>query len=46
MSKKQLEVELPEEVLSGFGWNEAEAPSRVREAFVMELVRLDRISET
>ena len=46
MSKKQFEVELPEEVLSGFGWNEAEVPSPVREALVMEPVRLGRISET
>ena len=46
MSQKQLEVELPEEVRSGFGCNEAEVSSRVREALVLELVRLDRISET
>jgi len=46
VSKKQFEVELPKEVLSAFGWNEAEVLSRVPEALVMELVRLDRISET
>jgi hypothetical protein len=43
--EKHFEVELPEEVLVGFGWQEAEVPHRVREALVMELVRLDRISE-
>lgn len=45
MAGKHFEVELPEEVLTGFGWQEAEVPHRVREALVMELVRLDRLSE-
>ena len=43
---KHFEVELPEAVLTGFGWQEAEVPQRVREALVMELLRLDRLSET
>jgi hypothetical protein len=38
-------VELPDEVLDAFGWPEADLPHRVREALVMELVRLDRLSE-
>jgi hypothetical protein len=45
VSEKHFEVDLPEEVLAGFGWQEAEVPHRVREALVMELVRLDRLSE-
>jgi uncharacterized protein UPF0175 len=37
---------LPHEVISGgFGWKEAEVPGRVRETLVMELLRLDRVSE-
>lgn len=45
MAEKHFEVQLPEEILTSFGWQEAEVPSRVREALVMELVRLDRLSE-
>ncbi len=45
MAEKHFEVELPEEVLAGFGWQESEVPGRVREALVMELIRLDQISE-
>lgn len=45
MNEKHFEVELPEAVLTGFGWQEAEVPQRVREALVMELLRLDRLSE-
>ena len=45
MNDKHFEVDLPEAVLTGFGWQEAEVPERVREALVMELLRLDRISE-
>jgi hypothetical protein len=32
-------------VVGGFGWSESEVPSRVREALVMDLLRLDRLSE-
>ena len=45
MADKHFEVVLPDEVLSGFGWQDSEVPRRVREALVMELVRLDRLSE-
>lgn len=45
MNEKHFEVALPEAVLTGFGWQEAEVPRRVREALVMELLRLDRLSE-
>jgi hypothetical protein len=43
--EKHFEIALPKEVLAGFGWQEAEVPRRVREALVMELLRLDRLSE-
>jgi hypothetical protein len=43
--QKHFKVELPEEVLVGFGWQEAEVPRRIREALVMELLRLDRLSK-
>lgn len=43
--EKRFEVALPEELLAGFGWPESEVTDRVREALVMELVRLDRLSE-
>jgi hypothetical protein len=46
VNEKHFEVELPEAVLTGFGWQEAEVPQRVREALVMELLRLERLSET
>lgn len=45
MAEKDFCVSLPPEVVGGFGWNESEVPSRVREALVMELLRLDRLSE-
>ncbi len=45
MADKDFHVRLPQEVVGGFGWNESEVPSRVREALVMELLRLDRLSE-
>jgi hypothetical protein len=32
-------------VVGGFGWNESEVLSRVREALVMDLLRLDRLSK-
>lgn len=43
--EKHFEVDLPEEILASFGWTEAEVPCKVREALVMELLRLDQISE-
>jgi DNA-binding NtrC family response regulator len=45
VNQKHFEVELPEEVLTGFGWQEAEVLRRIREALVKELLRLDRLSE-
>jgi cell wall assembly regulator SMI1 len=43
--EKRFEVELPEEVVAGFGWHEGEVPRKVREALVMELLRRDQLSE-
>lgn len=43
--EKRFSVTLPEELLAEFGWAESEVPERVREALVMDLVRLDRVSE-
>ena len=45
MADRHFRVELPEDVLAAFGWQEAEVPYRVREALAMELVRLGRLSE-
>ena len=45
MAEKRFEVNLPDEVLAGFGWQEEEVPSRLREALVMELLRFDQLSE-
>jgi hypothetical protein len=45
MAEKRFQVELPEEVLVCFGWHEAEVPRKVREALVLELLRLDQLSE-
>lgn len=42
---KRFVVSLPEELLAGFGWLESEVSERVREALVMDLLRLDRLSE-
>ena len=45
MADKRFEVELPEEVLACFGWQETDVPRKLREILVMELLRLDRLSE-
>jgi hypothetical protein len=45
VAEKRFEVELLEEVLAGFGWQESDVPRRVREALVMELLRRDQLSE-
>ena len=45
MADKRFEVELPEEVLACFGWQETEVASKVREALVMELLRRHVISQ-
>lgn len=45
VNQKHVEVELPEEILASFGWQESEVPRRICEALVMKLLRLDRLSE-
>ena len=45
MAERQFQVALPEEVLAALDWQDAEVPRRVRETLVMELLRLDRLSE-
>jgi predicted HTH domain antitoxin len=45
MADRLFEVELPEEVVAGFGWHETEVPHKVREALVMELLRRHMISQ-
>jgi hypothetical protein len=42
---KRFEVDLPDEVLHGFGWQETEVPWKIREALIMELLRRDQLSE-
>lgn len=44
-AEKRFEIDLPEEVLAGFGWTEAEVPRRIQEALVMELLRHHLISQ-
>ena len=46
VAEKNFRVSLPQEVVGGFGWNESEVLSRVREALVMELLRLDKLWES
>ena len=45
MAEKDFRVTLPQEVVGGFGWKDSEVPHRVREALVMDLLRLDCLSE-
>lgn len=45
MTEKRFEVELPEEMLTEFGWREADVPDKIREALVMELLRQHTISQ-
>jgi uncharacterized protein UPF0175 len=45
VAEKDFHVTLPQEVVGAFGWTDSEVPSRVREALVMDLLRLDRLSE-
>jgi hypothetical protein len=45
MAEKRFEVDLPDEVLAGFGWQEEEVPSKLRETLVMGILRLDQLSE-
>jgi uncharacterized protein UPF0175 len=45
MASRHFDVELPEDLLAAFGWRDGEISDRVREALVMQLLRVDRISE-
>jgi len=45
VAEKRFEVDLPEEVVSWFGWTETEVPHKVRETLVMELLRQHVISQ-
>jgi len=45
VADKHFKVDLPEEVVAGFGWKEAEVPQRLRESLVMELLHRDTLSE-
>ena len=36
---ERVEVELPKEVLAGFGWQEADVPKKLRETLMMKLLR-------
>ena len=45
MASRHFDVELPEDLLAAFEWQEGEISDRVREALVMQLLRVDRLSE-
>ena len=45
VADKHFEVDFPEEVVEGFGWQDAEVPHRLREALVMELLRRHAMSQ-
>ena len=45
MAGKRFEIEVPEEVLAGLGWQDGEVPERMREALVMELLRRHIVSQ-
>ena len=45
MADKHFEVDLPEEVVKWLGWQDAEVPSRISEALVMDLLRRHVISQ-
>ncbi|MBI4340210.1 MAG: UPF0175 family protein [Chloroflexi bacterium] len=45
MANKRFQVDLPEDLVRGFGWTEREVPARVRETLVMDLLRFDKITE-
>lgn len=45
MADKRFEVDVPEEVLAGFGWQDAEVSQKLRETLVMELLRQHVISQ-
>ena len=45
MASRHFDVELPEDLFAAFEWQEGEISDRVREALVMQLLRVDRLSE-
>jgi hypothetical protein len=45
MAERRFEVDLPDEVLAGFGWQEEEVSSKLGETLAMELLRTDQLSE-
>ncbi len=45
MVERSYSVSLPDFILTSYGWSEPEVPSRVRETLVMELLRMNRITE-
>jgi hypothetical protein len=45
MAERRFEVDLPDEVLAGFGWQEEEVSSMLGETLAMELLRPDQLSE-
>ena len=45
MSERSYSVTLPDFIPESFGWNEPETPSRIRETLVIELLRMNRITE-
>lgn len=45
MAAKSFTVSLPAHILATFGWDESEASRRISEMLVMELLRLNRLTE-
>ena len=45
MSERSYSVTLPDFIPESFGWNELETPSRIRETLVIDLLRMNRITE-
>ncbi len=45
MAAKSFTVSLPAHIMAPFGWNESEASRRISEMLVMELLRLNRLTE-
>jgi predicted HTH domain antitoxin len=45
VADKRFEVEVPAEVLAGFGWQDTEVSQKLRETLVMELLRQHVISQ-
>ena len=45
MATKQFQITLPEELLERVGLSEGDLPAQVAESFVMDLLRLDKLTE-